>query len=250
MFPHYSYPPDIFISLVANIFLGGQRSFRADARACISLLHPPLRLHGVENIPTNGPCLLTFNHYYRRGFHAWWLALGMAATIPEDIHFTMTSELTYPGKWYALAGKAISRWLLRRLSTIYSFTITPPMPPRPGDVENRAQAVRCYLAHARSHPRAFLGLAPEGRDNPPTGELVLPAPGTGRFIALLAKLGFPILPVGAYEEAGEFQLNFGSLYQLGPPPGMQVEARDQYVSKIVMSRIATQLPFHLRGPFR
>ena len=71
-----------------------------------------------------------FNHYYRSGFNAWWMALGLAATVPLDIHFVMTGELTFPGKWYAPLGMAGSRWLLRRFS-IYGFTTMPPMPPRP-----------------------------------------------------------------------------------------------------------------------
>jgi len=121
---------------------------------------------GAEAIPQKGPCLVTFNHYYRPGFNAWWMALALAATIPVEVHFVMTGELTFPGKWYAPLGMTGSRWLLRRFSHIYGFTTMPPMPPRPKDLEARTRSVRRMLAFARSHPQAILGVAPEGGDQP------------------------------------------------------------------------------------
>jgi hypothetical protein len=249
-YPVFSYPSSGAISLVANIIFGGRRSFRLDAQTCIDRLKPPLKILGTENIPQTGPVLITFNHYYRRGFHAWWLALALAAAVPGEIHFGMTGELTYPGRWYAPLGRAGSRLLLRRLSGIYGFTTTPPMPPRPGDVEARARAVREFLAYARKHPQAILGLAPEGCDNPPSGALAWPAPGSGRFIDLLARLGFPILPVGALEEAGEFCLRFGPVFTLDIPRGIGAEERDRLAAETVMRRIAALLPPPLRGDFQ
>jgi 1-acyl-sn-glycerol-3-phosphate acyltransferase len=249
MYPRYSYPPFGFFRLAPNVLFGGQRSFRRDGQLCISQLKPPLRVFGVENIPQGGPCLITFNHYYRPGFDAWWMALALAATLPMDIHFVMTGELTWPGKWYAPLGMAGSRWLLRRLSKIYGFTTSPPMPPRQKDVERRAKSVREFLSYARKHPQAVLGLAPEGGDNPPTGGLARPASGAGRFISLLAEQGFPVLPVGAYEETGEFCLRFGAEYRFQVPRGLNPDEKDHFASHTVMSAIAAQLPPRLRGDF-
>jgi hypothetical protein len=203
---------------------------------------------GNENIPHGGPCLITFNHYFRPGFNAWWMALGLAAVVPVDVHFVMTGELTWPGKWYAPVGQAGSRWLLRRFSRIYGFTSMPPMPPREKDVAERARSVRATLAFAREHRLAILGLAPEGGDQP-GGVLNWPSPGAGRFILLVADLGFPVLPVGVYEENGEFCLQFGSAYRLEVPGGLSPDARDHQSAQIVMSAIAAQLPESLRGEF-
>ena len=125
----------------------------------------------------------------------------------------------------------------------------PPMPPRKKDMEARARAVRKTLAYARQHPNAILGLAPEGGDNPPTGELAKPAPGAGRFIGLLADLGFKIIPVGAYEENGEFCLNFGPWYKLNIPRGLKPGEKDDALAETVMKKIASQLPERLRGLF-
>lgn len=250
MYPHYSYPLHLIPGFFASLLCGTRRSFRSDAQACIERLDPPLKVLGRENIPQSGPALITFNHYYRPGFGAWWLALGIAALARQEIHFGMTGELTYPGKWYAPLGRAGSRWLLRRLAKIYGFTTLPPMPPRPKDVEARARSVRAMLEYAREHPQAVLALAPEGGDNVPTGALARPASGAGRFLALLAGSGFPVTPVGAYEEAGELCLRFGAACRLEVPPRLAPDERDRRVAETVMRAIARQLPEHLRGEFK
>jgi hypothetical protein len=248
-FPQYPYPGGLAAGFVFDLLFIHPRSFYNDAQACIGRIRPPLRILGEENIPQTGPALITFNHYYRPGFHAWWLALAIAAVVPQEIHFGMTGELTYPGKWYAPLSQAGSRWLLRRLAKIYRFTTMPPMPPRPKDVEARARAVRAMLEYARNHPQAILGLAPEGGDNVPSGALTWPSSGAGRFINLLAGQGFPIVPVGAYEEAGEFYVSFGAAYRLQIPRRLSPDEKDRCVAHTVMSAIAAQLPSRLRGEF-
>jgi len=248
MFPDYSYPPCLIPSLAASVLFGGRRSFRRDGQMCLERLDPPVRVYCPENIPQSGACLVTFNHYYRPGFNAWWMALALAAAVPVDIHFAMTGELTFPGKWYAPFGMAGSRWLLRRFSKIYGFTSMPPMPPRKKDVAARAKSVREFLSYAHGHPQAVLGLAPEGGDQP-GGVLNWPSPGAGRFVLLLAEQGFPVLPVGMAEENGEFCLHFGVPYRLQVPRGLDPEAKDRAAAQLVMSAIASQLPARLRGFF-
>ena len=248
-YPRYSYPLRLAPGLVANVLFGGQRSFRRDGLACLQRMDPPLRVLNADNIPQGGPCLITFNHYYRPGFSAWWMALALAAAVPADIHFVMTAELTFPGKWYASLGMAGSRWLLKRFSSLYGFTSMPPMPPRAGDVQARARSVRTALAYGRAHPRAILGLAPEGGDQP-GGLLNRPPSGAGRFMLLLAEMGFPLLPVGCFEEAGAFCLRFGLPYRLQVSRGLGPDGKDQHAAQIVMSAIAAQLPERLRGEFQ
>ena len=249
MLPRYSYPPRALIRLGMDVILHRRHSFRADGIECLSLLQPPLKILGPRNIPQTGPALVTFNHYYCPGFQAWWIALAVAAVIPQEMHFVMTGELTYPGKWYAPLGQAGSRWLLRQLARVYGLTTMPPMPPRPKDVEARALSVRKFLAYAREHPQAILGLAPEGGDNVPTGALTWPSSGVGRFISLLAGQGFPVVPVGVYEQDGEFCLSFGAAYRLPVRKGSRSGEKDRAAAETVMKRIAEQLPPQLRGPF-
>jgi hypothetical protein len=248
VYPRYSYPLVTAFSLASAVFFGGRRSFRQDGLACIGRLRPPLHVLGVENLPQGGPCLITFNHYYRLGFDAWWMALALAAVVPVDIHFLMTGELTFPGRWYSPLGRVGSRLLLQRVSKIYGFTIMPPMPPRLGDVEQRVRSVRAALAFTRRHPQAILGLAPEGGDQP-GGLLNWPPGGSGRFVNLLAEQGFQILPLGVYEESGELCLRFGANYRLVIPPGLNPQEKDHHFARLIMSAIAAQLPIRLRGVF-
>lgn len=244
----YTYPWRTVLGLGRQTLTGRRRSFRADARACIGHLSPPLRVAGEAHIPAAGPALITVNHYCRPGFNAWWIALAVAAVMPVEMHWAITGELTYPGKWYAGPGQTGSRWLLRRVAAVYGFTTLPPMPPRPGDVAARALAVRRILRYARDHPAAVLGLAPEGMDMP-GGVLSWPPAGAGRFMALLAGLGFPITPAAAYEQDGAFQLAFGPAFKLRLPPGLAAAEQDRRAAQIVMTAIAHLLPVHLRGEF-
>ena len=100
-FPQYSYPSGMVAGLAFDFLFKRAHSFREDGLACVGRLKPSLQAWGIENIPQKGPCAITFNHYYRSGFNAWWMALALAATIPVDIHFVITGELTFSGKWYA-----------------------------------------------------------------------------------------------------------------------------------------------------
>jgi hypothetical protein len=246
--PSYPLPPGYALSLALCLLTGAPRSFRRDAHKCIQRLTPPLRISGEEHLPQTGPRLITINHYHRPGFDAWWLAFALAASIPAEIHFGITDELTYPGKWYGFLGRPVTHWLLLRMARVYGFTAMPPMPPRPQDLERRAAAVRRMLGFARSHPQAVLALAPEGGDRL-DGVPVMPPPGAGRFLEQLARLGFPLQPVGIFEQEGCLCLNFGQPYTLVLPPGLSADERDRSAARLVMQRIAILLPEDLRGEF-
>lgn len=244
---HYSYPAGFINALIFDAVLARRRSFRKDAIACVHNLNPPLKILGQENIPDHGPCVITVNHYYRPGFHAEWIALGIAACVPTEMHWVMTGELTYSGKWYASLGSSVSKFVLSKLARVYGFTTMPPMPPRPKDVQARARSIRQVLNLMRQR-NAILGLAPEGGDQP-GGRLSMPAPGAGRFGLLLASLGAEFIPVGAYEADGEFCLNFGESYQLIVSSKLSADEKDCCAAKMIMERIAPLLPSHLQGDF-
>jgi hypothetical protein len=247
-YPHYSYPLHLLPGLAAGLLFGARRSFRQDACACIQRLQPPLRVWGAENIPACGPCLLTGNHYSRPGFNSWWNTFALASAVPVEMHWVTTTELTFPGRWYAFLASPSSRWLLRRLAGMYGFTGMPPMPPREKDVLARARAVRRVLDHARRNPGSMLAISPEGGDSP-DGVLAWPPTGVGRFLLLLSGSGFPILPVGCWEEEGALCLRFGPAYRLQIPPRLGVDERDHRAAAVVMQAIARLLPLHLRGEF-
>lgn len=248
MYPIYSYPRGLFARVALDAVLLHHRNFRMDAKACIENLQPALKVLGTENIPQHGPCVITVNHYHREGFGAEWLALAIAATVPADMHWAMTGEWTYPGKWYAPLGAIYSRFILRLLARAYGFTTMPPMPPRPKDVEARAKSVRAVLEVVRHTKNPILGLAPEGYD-PPGDVLSRPASGVGRFGLLLSNLGLKFIPVGAYEADGVFTVNFGEAYELRVERGLSSDEKDVQAAHVIMKHIAKLLPSQLRGEF-
>ena len=246
--PQYSYPPGLLARVARDVMLSRPRDFHRDAMACIASLQPPLRVSGQGNIPQQGPCVLTINHYHRPGFGAQWLALAVSALVPVPVHWVITDEFTYQGKWYATVGSLSSRILLKQIARIYGFTTMPPMPPRPKDVEARAASVRLVLEYVRQTRDPVLGLAPEGHD-PPGGVLTRPASGLGRFGLLLSKAGMLFVPAGLYEESGILYLHFGERYGLSVKSDLSADEKDQQAIQIIMQRIACLLPLQLRGEF-
>jgi hypothetical protein len=246
--PDYSYPPGLFLNVARDVILLRVRNFHKDAQACIENLKPPLQVLGKENIPQHGPCVITVNHYHRPGFGALWIALAIAAAVPVNIHWVMTGEFIYQGKWYKTIGSIGSRILLKRIAHIYDFTTMPPMPPRDKDVEARAASVRMVWEYARHAKNPILGLAPEGYD-PPAGMLTRPAPGLGRFGLLLSNAGLSFIPAGVYEADGIFHVHFGERYELRVRNDLGVGEKDDQASQIIMENIARLLPLHLRGEF-
>jgi hypothetical protein len=248
MYPNYAYPASLVTKIITGSLLGWKRSFRLDARQMIARLQPGMLVLGREFIPTHGPCVITFNHYHRPGFHAWWLALAVAACVGQEMHWVVTNELTFPHKWYGFIGRPLSRWGLRRLSKLYAFTSMPPMPPRPQDSEKRAMAVRRVLSHIKHTESPILSLAPEGQDDP-SGSLHMPSPGAGRFGLLLAARGLSFVPCGIYESDGKLCLRFGPEYDLRVPAGLSAREKDLQASRKIMQRIAELLPSSLCGEF-
>ena len=160
----------------------------------------------------------------------------------------MTRELTYLGLRRAVVLRPLTRLGISWFGRVYGFTIMPPMPPDPADAAERGLAVRHLFAYARSTLNPILALAPEGMDMP-GGILGWPPPGGGRVMLQLARNGFNILPVGAYEGDGALCLSFGPSFRLEVPPGLPPSHQDREASRQVMQHIARQLPGHLRGEF-
>jgi hypothetical protein len=238
----YALPKELLSQVGLALLTGERRSFRADARFCANRLQPPLKIYGLENIPTSGPCLVTTNHYARPGLRAWWLALAVSAAVPAEIHWLITSAWTYPDRLRSATITPVTRWVLKRLAHVYGFTNMPPMPPNPQDVLRRAEAVRRILQVARQSTHPLIGLSPEGGDFAAPGRLADPPPGAGRFILHLCALGLEISPVGIFEEAECLCLHFGPRYRVEANPGLPASARDRSASQQVMQRIADLIP--------
>jgi 1-acyl-sn-glycerol-3-phosphate acyltransferase len=242
----YPLPWGTACRLAFSILRQQERSIRWDGLRCLNSLRYPMRLKGKENIPPAGPFLITCNHYTRPGLPAWWIAIGISASISADVHWVMTSAFTFHNHLIGQHLTPVSRLILSRVARAYRFLPMPPMPPDPRQVAERAAAVRRILAFIRHNPNAVIGLAPEGRDGPGS-VLQMPPEGSGRFIVQLTRRGFPILPAGVYEEERALCVRFGSAYDLSLPGKMPHEQLDRCTIQIVMQAIADLLPMDLRG---
>lgn len=248
MLPSYPLPWDHLPKWTVDLLLGRQRTFAEDARRCLALLSPPCRVIGVENIPQKGGVLVTVNHYSRRGFRAWWLALSVSAYMPREMRWIMTSAWRYHDPLRLKFLSPLTRWVFRRIARMYGFFLMPPMPPQRGEEHQRAACVRQVINYVRSNPDAVIGLAPEGQDFP-DGQLHLPPSGVGRFIAKLAELGLVILPAGFYEEEEHCCLRFGTPYLLQSLRNPLKKHDEVMIARKVVEHIAACLPSGLRGEF-
>jgi len=217
MQPQYRLPGQFIKDLMWAVVVLQPRSFAGDARLAISGISPAIEVCGSENIPQQGACLITCNHYHRPGFAAWWLALGISAVVASyrdpladgEIRWVMTAALTFPeSKLKHLFLTPVTRWFLRRIAHVYSFVTMPAMPPDPHEVQARAAAIRQTIRLARQAVQTggMLGLAPQGMDT--ADNLGQPPTGAGAFIALLVDCGLPVLPVGVSEQSGRFRICF------------------------------------------
>jgi 1-acyl-sn-glycerol-3-phosphate acyltransferase len=225
------------------------RSIARDALVAMEGVQPEMVVGGGEHIPPRGPCLVACNHYSRPGFDAWWLALAISAAVaarraPDadpDIRWVMTAAWTFAeSAWRRRILTPLTRWAFDRAARVYGFVTMPPMPPDPREVEQRALAVRRTLRLARraAQEGGMVGLAPEGQDIS-GGGLGMPPAGVGRFIALLAGAGLPVLPVGVTEAGGRLCLSFGPPFVPDVPSGRS--ERDRAVARQVMDAIALAL---------
>ncbi len=64
----------------------------------------------------------------------------------------MTGEWTFSGHWYAGLLRPLSRWLFARLSRVYGFTTTPPIPPESALPRRVLRRVRQIIDVARQNP--------------------------------------------------------------------------------------------------
>lgn len=249
-YPRYTLPLHLLLNLAWDLLRNKRRSFQTDARRFatgISALHVFGDTPAFDNWPRGW--LVTVNHYSRPGFRAWWIAIAIAAVLPAEMHWVITSAWTYPDPLRSHLITPLTEWILARIALTYSFTTVPPMPPRPWEVARRAEAVRRVLRYVRSATGPVVGLAPEGMDSL-TGKLTALPPGAGRLIAHLAAVGLRILPVGIFEdiETGALCVRLGPPYCLPSALPDDPEMRDAYVSEVVMDAIANCLPASLKNP--
>ncbi len=196
-------------------------------------MSPNPLLIGLEHLPPSPKFLLVANHYQRKGL---WI-VHVASVLTQAIADRYGRHIDPPVHWMVTAN-----WPPWKLGP-WSF-------PSPGDIllPRVAEALSCFpVSFAGANPaytastlkrilKALpslerpIGLFPEGVAGV-AGKLTAPLNGVDRFVALLAKRGWPALPAGVSED-GRFVVRFGELIQ----PEELSQAPD--AAELLMSRIA------------
>ncbi|HUT15776.1 MAG TPA: hypothetical protein VMY98_05980 [Anaerolineae bacterium] len=256
--PRYVHPPRLVLSIALSLLRERERSFCSDAKALIDGVVPEPRVENSHLIPQEGPFLIATNHYYRRGYRAWWgialitEAVASSRSSTSEITWVITDRWTYPDALRVRVVTPLTHLILTRLAHTYGFVSMPPMPPQPRYREQGACGVRQVLSvlrPSRDGDAPIIGIAPEGRDSS-DGSLIAPPSGTGRFLVHMASWGLHILPVGVAEVDGVLTASFGPPFALEGWSEVDKRERDLRASTQVMAAIGAQLPPSLWGEYR
>lgn len=252
---HYFYPYHLLLLPLLRVLLGMRSSPSRDAALLLRGAHPTPRVLNAENIPSDSPFVLVFNHYDHPGLGAWWGVAVMLCAIaarrtrePRDLRMAMAREWWYPrglGRWVK---QPFTRWLFGRIAHAYG---TIPLPPVLDAYRGTGgYAVRRALALTRGDNPQLVGLSPEGHTGPNLS-LCEPPAGAGLFLLMLTHDTIPVLPCGLFEDdAAVLTANFGAPFQLRVPCALPREARDRQAARQVMAAIGKLLPERMWGVYR
>ena len=241
----YTVSPGFAARLVRGALFRRSGNFARDAQRELRRYRAGVRPEGLEHIPSEGPFIITANHYQRPGMGAWWTALAISGVAAERrahdslcwLHtsrygdYRLFGLVTIP----AAAMAVIIGWIARR----YGF-----LPVVTDDAAMRAPMLR--RAHMVLHREARpLALMPEAGNATPDGRLGAAKVESGGAIAWLSAGRVPVLPVAVFDDgAGGLAVRFGPAYLLPSHREQSAELTAQ-----VMARVAALMPPHLRGPY-
>lgn len=236
-----------------DILRGKRASLLPLARATHKIIFPPPQIICAENIPTDSPFVLVFNHYSTPHLAAWWgplVAFDVIASrrmrAPYELQFVMAQEWIYTSRFGRAVKQPFTQWLFDRIARVYGLVTVAAIA---NDSYTRGQAVRGVrraLELTRQEPLALLAIAPEGQSGP-NGSLCEPPPGAGIFLLMLTREKIPILPLGIYETDGALTLRFGEPFILRDSHAPMREARDRAAATRVMQTLAALVPSEIRA---
>lgn len=206
----YPVPWDQVFSLWPHIAQGTRRNVDDFSARIVAKMQPGPLFLGLEHLPESPRFVLVANHYQRQGL---WI-IHVASALTQAIAERYGRQIDPPVHWMVTAN-----WPPIRVGP-WKFA-------SPGDLllPRVAHALNCFpVSFAGNNPSYTastlkriltalpalerpIGIFPEGVAGS-AGKLTAPLPGVDRFLALLAKRGWPILPAGVSED-GRFIIRFG-----------------------------------------
>ncbi len=245
--PRYEFPKlPMWREFVPDFVLGRPRSFASDSQRIMAANPYPRDIQGVEQVPREGPFALVVNHYNRPGLRPYHCGMAITAAIAgwrpgTEIRWLIISEWHGRRLGPLPLPPALYRWTFRRIARVYGVIL---MPPPDALAISRAAALRSALQSATREP---IGLMPEGGG---TGVLRQPLPGSGLFLAALARRGVPLIPVGVWEEGDTLLIRFGQSFSVALPAEAPRQEQDRLARQEMMVAIGRLLPEPFWGHYR
>jgi len=197
---HYPFPWTFLRSVFPHIPRGSRASQDEASAAILRYLDPEPIIEGFERIPANPRLVVVANHYQRKGL--WIAYAGAAITRVMAIRFGPSDAVV---RWVVTANWPPLRIgglripspgdvLLPRVAhALWCYDV----PFAGSDPAHTAKAIRTLVRDARTG-NCPIGLFPEGVTGS-AERMAPPLAGTGKLIEILARLGYPVLPVRIYE---------------------------------------------------
>ena len=117
--PLYHHPLGVSLRLLLAVLLGRRQSFQRDSRELLRGVSSLRILGDLPPLESAKGWLVVVNHYSRPGFRAWWIPISIASVFPVEMHWVMTSTLTYRD-WRSRVITPASEWLLPRIARTVS----------------------------------------------------------------------------------------------------------------------------------
>ncbi len=229
----YPVPWDQVFSLWPHIVNGTRRNVDDFSAKIVAKMDPGPQILGLEHLPENPRFVLVANHYQRKGL---WI-IHVASALTQIIAERYGRRVDPPVRWMVTAN-----WPALKVGP-WNF-------PSPGDIllPRVAHALSCFPVSFVGNNPAYtastlkrilkatdtlerpIGIFPEGVAGS-AGSLSDPLPGVDRFMALLARRGWPAMPAGISEK-GRFVIRLGKLVAADE----MIAAPD--AAKLLMGRVA------------
>jgi hypothetical protein len=244
--PNYVLPKLPLILVAFDLLFGRRRSIARDSALAMKSNPYARRFEGFEQLPGESSFVLVMNHFDRAGLHSYHCALAVSDEVARlrpgrtELSWLFTSE------WYGrrvgpvAIPASLTRWLFSRIARTYNLVV---LPRRPELVMARASSLRSILSALTDGP---VGIAPEGAGS---GALVEPPPGSGLYLATLARRGYPLYPLALFEEGPTLVLRLGKPFQLSLPRGMSRGEADGVAREQTMTAIGRLLPRECWGVY-
>ncbi len=206
----YPVPWDQVFSLWPHIAKGTRRNVDDFSAKIVAKMNPGPVILGVENLPADPRFVLVANHYQRKGL---WI-LHVASVLTQAVAGRYGREIDPPVHWMVTANwppVRIGRWRIASPGDVLLPKVANALSCFPvsfaGNNPAYSAATLRRILKASERLARPIGVFPEGVAGS-AGELTPPLPGVDRFLAMLARRGWPVVPAGVSED-GRFVIRFG-----------------------------------------